>query len=153
MLDAYESESEEYFDKLSEGLPEFQTTDDEILLLKQSLLKSAFALICGQYMHRVMSYYEFEDIPMLFDEMGYSKQQEACYYLMGKEGVEWDMEEPALSWYTPFAGMLEELLYKYRNWWMKEVIIPSDFIDGIFGDDVETGIDAWSNSESFFNDY
>jgi hypothetical protein len=152
LLDAYNTEAENLFEQYRLGLPEFSATEDEIQLLAQDLKRSAFAMICMQYLHRICEYRTYEDYPEFFMEMGYNEKLEACFYLMGSEGVEWDMSEPSFRNYSPFDAMLEELLYKYRKWWMKEVIDPAEFIEEIFGDNAPSSVDVWS-SQSFFEDF
>ena len=151
MLDAYVGESSELFDKLSKDLPEFQETDNEVELASQAMRETAFAYLCMDYMRIVAGYAEHEDFPLVCEEMGFEESKDAFFYLMGKEGVEWDMSESSLYGYSPFVSMLESLMYQYISWWKKDVIVPDEFIESIFGDDPPTGIDAWGSSQSFFN--
>ena len=152
VMDAYEDEAEKLFNEYAEVLPDFEDTDDEILKLKQKFIRSAFAVICMQFLSQEAGYSPYEDMPEFFNRMGFKDQSDACFYLMGQEGVEWDMSESSLRNYTPFDSMLEDLLYKYRNWLLKERIEPSEFIEGIFGDNEPSDFDSWG-AQSFFNDY
>ena len=152
VMDAYESEAEALFNALAKDLPEFQETEDELLKLKQKLMRSAFAVICEQFLHQMAGYAPYEDMPDFFHRMGFLDQRDACYYLMGQEGIEWDGGETHQYGSSPFDRMLEDLLYMYRQWWIKEVIDPAEFIEGIFGDNEPSSFDAWE-AQSFFNDY
>jgi hypothetical protein len=152
VMDAYESEAEQLFNELSKDLPEFRETDDEILKLRQKLLRSAFAVICEQFLHQMAGCAPYEDMPQFYHEMGFQDQREACFYLIGKEGIEWDEGETKKYGTSPFDRMLSDLLCKYREWWIKEIIDPADFIEGIFGENEPSDFDSWE-AQRFFDNY
>lgn len=153
LMDAYESEAEELFRKLTEDLPEFKETDDELEQLKQSLKETAFAELCMQYLHQVCEYPEHQDFPLVCEEMGFDQERDACFYLIGKEGVEWDLYQSTLPGYTPFISMLSDLISEYRYWWVKEVIDRDEFVERIFGEHQPNDRDIWALSERFFDNY
>lgn len=159
LCDSYADEAAQFYDKLIRKVEFGIRNTNTIGQTKRRLLKCAFAYLCMDYIHEVADIYPNEDIPLFIEEMHLENHLPAIYYIMGQEGIKWEIDT------FPKASEIDEelffeLMQDYKRWWGRRIkkAYPLGtnfydlFADNIFGEHAPTGIDAASKAMNFIDD-